>query len=349
MAEEQQPYQNKQAPPSDEIDLRQLFNAIGNFFKRIWYSFIGFIILIKHSTYDHRVALVILIVAGVVLGGGFTQIRTDYYRSSMLLSSTYFKGQLIESTIEKLNRLASVEDKESLTELLDISPETARLIKGFEAVPFVSEEEIIEVEVLREQLKRLNVDNAQIEQITNRIQIENKSTYEIIAYVYDPDIVPDLQEPLVEYFKSNPFISKRLAIKEENRKKEITKLESEIDKLDSLKKGMFRYLATIGERTREGSNNVILAEDNIANPLSVFQEDLVLYRQKQRIEEQLALEPEFEVIDGFTTFSQPENPGLVKTAGLGGLIFLGIGYLFILLRGINSYLNRFEREKMGSS
>ena len=328
----------------DEIDLRKLFQAIGNFFAGLWIGFIRIIVSIRRVTIEHKYLFLILIILGVVGAIVFSKTSRPYYRTSMLLQISIYRGKLIEKSIEKLDMLCKEEDRSELASVLGIDSLLAVQIKGFEAIPFVNEQEIIDLEILKIQLKNLKANEEQISQVISRLEIDNKSTYEIVVRVYDNSIIPDFEEPVVNYFRNIKYISKRLEINKQNRESKLRKLQLEAEKMDSLKSVIYRNLATLSNRTREGSVNVILAEDNITNPLSVIREDMRLYDEELAIRRLLALEPEFEVVDSFATFLTLDSPRVTKSTVYSILIAIGLGYFMILIRGINAYLSRVEKE-----
>ena len=59
----------------------------------------------------------------------------------------------------------------------------------------MSEDDVVEVELLKQELKNLKIEDSRIQQVVERVQIENKSTYEISVLVYDPTIISELEEP----------------------------------------------------------------------------------------------------------------------------------------------------------
>lgn len=329
---------------SDEIDLRELFSAIGNFFSNIFFNFILFIVGIKNAIVKNIKLIVILGLVGGILGIIAHFVTPDVYKSSILLRSTYLNGRLMESTIDKLQLLAEDENREQLAKVLDIDTAIANNIVGFSYEPFVSEEEIIELEVFKEQLKSEIEDEAIINRFVDRLRMDNKSTYRIYVEVLDRSLISDLEEPLINYFKNNPFVSKRLEIQEQNLKLEVQSIEEELTELDSLKEILFKNFKTVGERDREGSNNVILADEQTTNPISVFNESRKAYAKKLEIEKELYLTPQFELIDGFTVYSQPASAGLIKLGFYGGLIGLGIAALIIMINLFFQYLDRIEQK-----
>ena len=106
------------------------------------------------------------------------------------------------------------------------------------------------------------------------------------------------------------------------------KLQSESRKLDSLKAVLFVNYQALGQKSR-GSNNVILSDESLTNPLEVFTRDLELHEEIQNIERQLYLRSDFEVVDGFTTFKEPESASLTKILVISFFLSILMGYLIL--------------------
>src|SRR5690606_31289512 len=147
------------------------------------------------------------IVLGLVLGALYsTLLKKDYYRSSMVLSCDYLNTQILQNTIDKFNLLAQEKGRDGLMEELKIDSVTARSIRKFEFKPFVSEDDVVEMEVLRAQLQSTAPDkSALIDDIIQKLNIANKHAYEITVLVYDPISVKPLEKALVDYFRQNTY------------------------------------------------------------------------------------------------------------------------------------------------
>jgi hypothetical protein len=247
----------------------------------------------------------------------------------MLLSCDYLNNQIMDNTIEKLNLLCEEEEREVLADVLNIDQATAKNIQKFEYKPFVSEDDVVEMEVLRTQLNSVVGDKKDIvEKVIDKLTIENKNTYEISAMVYNPDIVKPLEKALVNYFNSNDYIKRRIVINKTNLQSRKEKLIHESKRLDSLKTVILQNYQTLGKTSR-GSNNVILGEENLANPLEVFKEDLEINTELLSVEKDLYIQPDFEVVEGFTTFKQPESASLFNVLIISFSASFVIGYLII--------------------
>ena len=89
-------------------------------------------------------------------------------------------------------------------------------------------------------------------------------------------------------------------------------------------------------------------EGQLADPVRVYTEGVSLFRQLQREKEKLSLGDDFEVIDGFTIFSKPSSPGLLKGSVIAVGVWLALAYGLILLLEVNKYLSRIEKERFDS-
>ncbi len=271
-----------------------------------------------------------IIVAGLAIGVLYSEVlKKKFYKSTLVLNCDYLNTQVIQNAIVKMNLLTDESTKEGLADFLKIDLATAENIRKFEFNPFVSEDDIVEMEVLREQLT--NIADGQEEIVTEVIEklaYVNKNAYEISVYVYNPDIIRPLQDAMVNYFRDMDYISRRIEIGRrlmDNRKE---KLLSESRKLDSLKKVIFNNYAAFPTAAR-GSGNVFLGDEQGVSPLAVFDQDLVIYDQIQAINRSLFLNSDFELVDGFTTFREPESASLGEILVVALIASWILGYVII--------------------
>lgn len=325
---ENKPQSSKEA---DEIDLGQFFNWIGRGFSNVGQSIIGGIAGLRNSFYNNRVFFLGVIVLGLALGALYAALlKKDYYKSSMVLSCDYLNSQILKNTIEKFNLLAKEKDTEGIQELLNLDSATAMNIRKFEFRSFVSEDDVVEMEVLREQLNNVTAEKQElVEKVIDRLEIDNKNAYEISVFVFDPQIVRPLEAALVDYFRNNNYIKRRIEITRNNLEARRAKLQSELRKLDSLKTVLFQNYQALAQRNR-GSNNVVVGgEEGLSNPLLVFARDLELHQELLDIERRLALSPDFEIVDGFTSFKEPDSASLADILAISLILSIVIGYLIL--------------------
>lgn len=340
--------EQKQRPQNtDEIDLAQFFRWIGRGFSNLGRSIIGGIAGLRNTFYDNRLFFLGIIIIGLVLGVLYAELlKKDYYKSSMVLSCDYLNTQILKNTVDKFNLLAAEKDTEGIQEALNLDAATAKNIRRFEFQPFVSEDDVVEMEVLKEQLNNVTGDKKElVEKVIDRLEIENKNAYEISVFVYDPSIVKPLEKALVDYFSNNSYIRRRVDINKEILSERKNKLQRELRKLDSLKVVLFQNYASLAQKSR-GSNNVVVGgEEGLSNPLEVFTTDLALHQELQDIERRLYLTPDFEIIDGFTSFKEPESASLPDILAVSLLLSIVIGYLILGAYRFDQVLAEYPRKQ----
>lgn len=264
----------------------------------------------------------------------------------MILSSDYFTRIAVESTIEKLNSLCGEAEREGLAIELGIPVTTAKNIIKFESKPFVSEEDIVEIEVLKEQLNNVAAADKKdvVKKVITRLGLDNKSAFRITLLISDPDVVKNLDSAIVSYFRSDEYIRRRIEITKSNLLQKKEKLLHESKRLDSLKSVLFRSFDNMAKQSKQGSNNVVLSEKPLTDPLSVFAQDLDFYNEIQSIDIRLYLQPDFEVIDGFTAFKEPESASLLKILATSFLVSWLAAYLILGFWKFDRYLAKLSKE-----
>jgi hypothetical protein len=335
----------KPVTQTDEIDLGQLFAKIGDFFKSIGLGFIGFLALLRRIPIENKFAFFLLIIASVAVGASYSNLlKKNYYESTMILSSSYLNKRLVDNTVDKLTLLASEQNKKGLAKILNIPDTLANNLIGFEAKPFVSEADVIELEVLKEQLKNAQGgknDNV-IEQVVRRIEIENRHAFEITIRTLSPTIINNIQIALVNFFRNNDYIKRRIEITKQTLLARKAKLTTDLQKLDSLKGVIFDNYKNMAAQSRQGSNNVILSDKAVTNPIEIYSEDAKLYAELQNVNKLLYLQPDFEIVDNFTEFSEPSSPSTVNIIFYSILVGIVLGYLLVATVSFNKYLASFS-------
>ena len=330
--------QQKQA--SDEIDLGQLFKKVGDGFRSVGYGLMRFLATIRRIPIENRFSFLGIIVVSILLAIAYSSLlKKNYYESTMILSSNYLNKRLVDNGVDKLDLLAQEPGKVGLAKLFNIHDSVASNIIGFEARPFISEDEVIQLELLKEQLRNSGEkDLAVIEDVLKRIEIENRHSFEITIRTLKASVIPNLQEVLVGYFRNSEYVKRRIDITRINLQQKKIKLEDELKKMDSLKAVIYDNYKKMAVQSREGSNNVILSDRTVTNPIDVYNQDLGLYNELEDVNTELYLQSDFEVVDGFTEFSEPASPSTTKMVLYALLLGIAVAYLDVAVRRFNSYL-----------
>jgi hypothetical protein len=332
---------DQEKPASDEIDIGEVVRKIGSGIRIGWVGFMRFLAVLRAVPIENKFTFVAIIVVSNVMALSYSVLLDEeYYESTMVVSSQYLNKRLIDITIAKLDVLAEEKEDAGLARVLGIPDSLAKDVIGFSGRTYLSEAELIDLELLKEQIRTAgqDVEAGITDEILRRIEIENRHTFEITVRTLKADVMPSLQEALVNYIKNSEFVRRRLYITKTGLEERRLKLASELKKIDSIKMLINANYRQMAEAGRSGSNNVILSDRTVADPIEVVKQDLKLYDELQFVDRQLYLQTDFEVIDGLTEFSEPASPTIPKLILVAVLIGFLVAYLDVALRSFDKYL-----------
>lgn len=332
--------EEQKKPESDEIDLNSLLDKIGQGLKSTWITLIRFLALIRRVPLQNKFSFILIIIASVAVGALYsTFLKKDYYETRMVLSCDYFNKRLVDDMVDKLDKLAKERQKTGIARVLHLSDTLAKNIIGFDVDPFVVEEDIIELEVLKEQLRnaQLNSKNEQvIGEVIRRIEIENRHAFSITVRTANPSFIPNLQEAIVQHFRDNLYIKKRIDVNKMLLETKARELGKDAARLDSLKIAYYKSIQSMA-RNGQGSNNIVLS-DKTTSAVEPYQQGIYIYNELEIVNKKLILQDDFEVVNGFTEFSEPSSAPLLMIVIESILIGIVVAYLEVALRSFNNYL-----------
>jgi uncharacterized protein Smg (DUF494 family) len=335
---------SKPSPPSDEIDLTQFFRWIGAGFKRLGNSIVRGIAGLRGMLITYRLFFSMCIIVGLGAASIYLSIvRKPSYTSSMIISCEYMNLKTLQSTVAKLNLLSKEKDRRGLSEELGIDMATAKNIIKFSVENFVSENDRIEMQILKEQLTNTVTDKRDlIEKVMKKLELQNQHSYRISIRVFDPEVVKPLEAAIVNYLRSNEYVKKRIESNESILIARKAKLERESLKLDSLKTVIYENFRAMARQSRDGSNNVILSDKYLTDPMSVYDTDLRFNKEIQEINKELQVKAYFEVVDGLTTFRKPSSYNITALLVYAFFGSVAAAYILIGLWKLNHYLAALE-------
>ena len=337
----------RQSGGNDEIDISQIFHWIGNGFRNFGNTILFSLAGLRQTFFDYKIFFAITILAGLSFGWFYSEgLSKKYYKSTMILSCDYLNRQIVENTIQKLNLLCGEPERVGLSEELGIDIGTAKNIQKFESKSFISETDIVELEVLKEQLSNVAAEKKDlVKKVIDKLELDNKAAFQISVLIYDPSIVRNLDSAVTKYFRNNDYVKKRIEITKTNLLLKKKKLVSESNKLDSLKLVLFKNFESMAAaQAKQGSNNVILNDKIIADPISVYREDAIFYNEIQDIDRLLYIQPDFEVIDGFTSFKEPESASLLQVLILAFFVSIITGYVILGAWKFDRFLSKLSKQ-----
>jgi len=324
---------NRKTSSEEEIDLNKLFNSIVNGFSTFFKGLFRVFFLFLDTLLANLKIVGLFVLVGGILGLSYTFIIKPYYESSMTLGSVYYRGQLINNSIQNLNLLCKEQNYSSLSRILEIPTTQASTLRGIQIEPVVSPNMQLLVDLYKE-------TEGNKRRLDSLILSSEDTTFQIKVQVFDTTFLKGLDTSIVNYILKNKFVKKRIDIERVNLRNRKAKLIKESTSLDTLKRNIaLSYRSQAGGRT--GTNNVIL-DDKGTNPIDVYREDMRLFEQQLNIDRLLYINSEIEIIDPFIAYGDPKS-GTYLTNGLKGLLFgLLIGLLLILFKVLSIGINKMK-------
>lgn len=333
-------------PSSDEIDLREVFAAVGRFFASIGRGIVNFILMVRRATIRFRMLILCCAVIGGVAGFLFKKYEQDYFEARMVIDSKYYSYDLLKSLTEKMDRLAAEGNEKGLAQMLNVPEVQVANLRKIAVEPVMPTEEKANLraylQLMKDNIKDLKEE--QLDSLQQRLML-NASQYAITIQLYDNTALPQLQEGIVGYLAANPYITRRSQVEKQNLQMLKGNLETDEQKLSRLKDLLAENYSKFAESNQQASNNVFFGPDGSSDPMNVYKQSLEMQKQKARINRSLSLSDEVELVSGFVAFEQPASISLVASILLWIVLGIATAYLVIILLGLNSALNGYEKKQ----
>jgi hypothetical protein len=254
-------------PPqnSEEVDLGQLFNAIGNAFAKV-FNFIGsifkaifsvFIYSIK-AVIDHIKVISTVIVVFAILGYGLEKITPKTYSSQTLVKPYFDSKYQLVSNIDYFNSLIEDESYNKLIEIFEIPEEEAKEIISFEieAGPESENQKLKEYNNFLKTIDSTMAQDISYDEFLENRDIYASSSYKITVNSFKKDIFKSLETGLNSSF-NNTYSEKKMKKRDSIIYIEKQNILSSLASVDSLQKV---YIEVLKEESKSKSNTISLGE-----------------------------------------------------------------------------------------
>jgi len=340
-----------QQPQNEEVDLGQLFNAIGKLFERL-FSFIGkifrglfsaVIYALKPIVNNFKLVAAVLLIA-VVLGFISDRNKKPSYYSNMLVKPHFDSKYQLANNVDYFNSLIVSNNLEKLSNIFEIDTTVASQLLGFklEIGPETQNELLIQYD---DYIKSIEVDSTMLtylpyaEFIKNRILL-NSDIFSIKAMSYQNDIFLSLEKGFIKTFENTH--SKKLKEKSD-KVYSIEKItyETELQRLENLQQVYVEVLKNQSKNNDlafgKGTMFPLTQEKTATKEYELFIEEVKIrnalrYLEKEKIEEN---NDYYEIVSGFEPIGTKDSP-------LYGHLLIFPAMAFILLALIYSVINIFK-------
>jgi hypothetical protein len=254
----------------------------------------------------HFLFIAISTFAGILLSISIYVKSPNIFESRMIVMSDILTESYSKEITESLKKLIKENNYNALAFRLGLNETEAEKIKSIE---------IISVKKDKESDKA--ADN---------------TIFIVTARIKDKDILPRLQNGIVQFLRNNEFVKIRVRQRREMYQSLIEKIQLEISSLDSLKRRLF-----LGKPVYAKSSEMLLVD-----PTSIYSKIIELNKEKINYKNSFELADSIQLVEGFTIFQKPVEPKLsiLLLMGFfgGSLVSIGLLIFIQLLRLANSKL-----------
>jgi len=316
-------------PPSDEIDLGQLFQMIGNGFKRIFKS------LLRTFLYLKKNAIVLggLIVLGAAIGFGLNQFVDKKMKTEVIVKPQMESKNYLYDVINEIQANIKAEDTAffssigiALSDFDGLEVTISPVNENRES----SESEFKYLELLQ------SFENTEAIADIVRAELQNKSSFNhrITFFYKDAKSGQQFAKGVIAYINTNEYFDDLIAVYRENA---TSRIEQNIQLLKQVDEIITSYAKKMGQKDEMvGNDRIVLDNQETVNITGLFglKNGLIKDIESKHLELEQRTDP-IKIIN----FGKPQQmimPLFRKNIVLFPTILIGMFFLFSFLK----YLNR---------
>lgn len=348
--------QNQQpSNSSEEVDLGQLFQLIGNAFRKL-FQFIGnifkgiFAIILVFLLFlqKHFLKFVIAGIIGLAIGIYLDMTKETKFISSMVVEPNFNSVQQLYNNVNFYNELAEAEDSTALAEALDISPSEAFSIKQFTVESYSDENQKVQ---LFDKFVR-SLDTTTQKAIDMEAYLKNFNSLDarfhtISVTATDNAIAKKLQPSIINSISRNDYFNLQKKISDINIELQDSLYTKQVIEIDSLQLLYKRVMLKEADKPMQGTN-ISLGESggkenkelSLINKMEELKTSLVALNEEKANKSSIV-----NVISAFPK-KGVEVKGIWKSYKfLIPMVFIGFTLLVLGLLALNTYLKTHKKEQ----
>ncbi|PKV48768.1 hypothetical protein ATE84_0776 [Aquimarina sp. MAR_2010_214] len=338
---------------SEEIDLGQLFQLIGNvinsffkFIRDIFNNIFHLSILFLKFIRTHFLKFIIVVFLGVMLGGYLDYKSQPIYKSSMIIEPNFNSVQQLYNNIEFYNQLAKQQENKALAEALHIPEKEALYIKKVMIESFSDEtQRIKQFSEFIGELDSISQKQVDYEYYLKNFNDINAKFHKIQIEATSPEIAKKCQNTIVNSIENNEYFKLQKEINDYNIALEDSIIEQQQKEIDDLQE-FYKKVKILEAKKPDGRTSINLAENK---PYQTSEIELLNQAQKLK-DEKIELNNEkgntkntINIISEFPNKGALVNDFLNKKIVLMPIIFVTILFLILILISLNIYLMNYDK------
>ena len=271
---------------------------------------------LKKKIYKWRILIIAAVFLGISTGLVAYFTSPKIYRSRMAVTSNLLRGPDFVIVIDALQGQLKEGNIEALKKLLNIDETTLKKVNGLKVF---SSRTFVERQL-----------NTAIATDQNK---EEETNFVIEAYVENNDILPQLEEGMLYYFKNNYYMLDKGTRLKKELNDELNKIDQELRSLDTIKR-------SLNEVYSMGSSSKI-SSMYINDPGKIAEDIVTLYKLKMETEDRLIM-TDVKIVEKFMPYKKPYSPKPFFTVISWLFIFVITSIIIIALVEFNEKLKEKE-------
>lgn len=340
---------------NEEVDLGQLFNAIGRLFDR-FFSFIGKIFIglfslciyaLKPLVKYFKIIVTVILISGLV-GFILEKFQEPVYVSDMLVKPYFDSKYQLTNNVDYFNALIGSENYSELSDIFEIDSSTAKELLGFKLE--------IGPETKNDLFKEYNdyletIDSTLAKEVTYEDYVDNRNVYSGTTYIVSArsnlnDVFTRLEKGFEKTLK-NDYSKKQKSLRDSTLVIKTKAYKEELKRIDSLQKIYLEVLKTESESGKlavgvEGMMSI--KQRTTTREYDLFMEELKIRDSLKSFQEQLVVKNDYyDILSGFDEVGRVDRSIWKKYSFLLPLLSMSIIIAFFIAYKIFVFIKNYER------
>lgn len=344
-----------QPPQNEEVDLGQLFNALGRLFEK-FYSFLGGIIkgifsiviyALKPLVNNFKLVAIVVMASGLI-GFIIDKVNKPVYISDMLVRPYFDSKYELANNVDYYNALISSDNLKELSSVFEIDTLDAKELIGFtmKIGPETPNDLLLEY---NDYLK--NIDSSLANDIGYEKYVANRdilsgSIFSISATAHKEDIFISLEKGFVKTFK-NRYSEKVKEIRDKAIGIKTLNYKEELKRIDSIQKIYFQVIIAESQNPNAnlglGGILPLTKEKTLTREYDLFREQLKIRDSLMILEEELVTKNDYyDILSGFEEVGSIDRGITQKYSIILPSLVLGIMILTYLIFKAFKFIKEYE-------
>jgi len=341
---------------NEEIDLGQLFNAIGRLFEKL-FNFIGkifkgiftTIILILKPLVEHFKLIAVVLMAAAVIGYVVDKFKEPVYKSNMIVKPYFDSKYQLVNNVDYFNALINSKNLKELSKVFEIDTLKSSNILEFEieAGPETQNDLLIEYDEYLQDLDTSLVKDFSFEKFVENRDMLSSSIFSITAKSKSANIFPQLEKGFIKTFENK--YSKKLKQKFDSiygveKANYLAQLQN-IDKLQNMYIEIKTSEANNGKLQLSTGSLLPLSQEKVeTKEFELFQEEVKIRQALKNLEEiKIEEQDYYDIIASFDEIGKKDSRALSKLTFLLPLIIFSIMVIAYALMNIFKFIKNYEK------